>query len=125
MVTGSRADFGLLRPVMRAVGSHAELELLGIAAGSHLIAPALPFRDVKADFEVADSIPMQRAGHAPRADGRGGGGLRGAAAGRRRRGGHGLGRPKPHVGELHGVWGSGASAGGQGAGAAGTLMLET
>lgn len=68
MVTGSRADFGLLRPVMRAVGSHAALELLVIAAGSHLIAPALTFRDVKADFEVADSIPMQRAGRTTRAD---------------------------------------------------------
>lgn len=62
VVTGSRADFGLLAPVMRAVRSHADLELQVVAAGSHLIMPAETFRDVKAQFEVADSIPMQVAG---------------------------------------------------------------
>ena len=68
VVTGSRADFGLLRPVMRAVRDHAELELLVIAAGSHLVPPAETFRDVRAEFEVADSIPMQVAGRTTRAD---------------------------------------------------------
>lgn len=67
-VTGSRADYGLLRPVMRAVQAHPSLELLVVAAGAHLIQPALTFRDVKADFEVADSIPMQVAGRTTRAD---------------------------------------------------------
>ncbi len=67
MVTGSRADFGLLTPVMRAVEARAELELLVIAAGAHLIQPALTFRDVKTQFRVADSVPMQVAGRAGRA----------------------------------------------------------
>lgn len=67
VVTGSRAEFGLLRPVMRAVAAHKELELMVIAAGSHLIQPALTFRDVRAEFVVADSIPMQVAGRTGRA----------------------------------------------------------
>lgn len=66
VVTGSRADFGLLAPVMRAVGSHPDLDLQVVAAGSHLIMPAETFRDVKAQFEVADSIPMQVAGRTGR-----------------------------------------------------------
>jgi UDP-hydrolysing UDP-N-acetyl-D-glucosamine 2-epimerase len=66
VVTGTRAEFGLLTPVMRAVQAHPDLELLVIAAGSHLIQPALTFRDVKAAFPVADSIPMQTAGRVGR-----------------------------------------------------------
>lgn len=62
VVTGSRAEFGLLRPVMRAVDAHPDLELLCIAAGSHLIQPAETFHEVKASFPIADSIPMQIAG---------------------------------------------------------------
>jgi UDP-hydrolysing UDP-N-acetyl-D-glucosamine 2-epimerase len=68
IITGSRAEFGLLKPVMHAVQSHPDLNLLVIAAGSHLIPPALTFRDVKADFDVADSIPMQRTGRPTRQD---------------------------------------------------------
>lgn len=66
VVTGSRADFGLLAPVMRAINSRDELDLLVIAAGSHLIQPAETFRDVKALFDVADSVPMQVAGRTGR-----------------------------------------------------------
>ncbi|MEM0984572.1 MAG: UDP-N-acetylglucosamine 2-epimerase, partial [Planctomycetota bacterium] len=66
VVTGSRAEFGLLAPVMEAVNRQAGLELRVIAAGSHLVSPALTFRDVKARFEVADSIPMQTAGRTGR-----------------------------------------------------------
>lgn len=68
VVTGSRADFGLLRPVMAAVEAHADLELLVIAAGAHLIPPADSFRDVKAHFPIADSIPMQKPGRTTRPD---------------------------------------------------------
>ena len=66
IVTGSRAEFGLLRPVMRAVREAPELELLVIAAGSHLVQPALTFREVKAEFDVVDSVPMQVVGRAGR-----------------------------------------------------------
>ncbi len=68
VVTGTRADFGLLRPVMAAVDVHPALELLVIAAGAHLIPPAVTFRDVKKVFHVADSVPMQRPGPATRLD---------------------------------------------------------
>ena len=68
VVTGTRAEFGLLRPVMHAIEQHPALELLVIAAGSHLILPALTFRDVKAHFKVADSVPMQVAGKTSRFD---------------------------------------------------------
>ena len=62
VVTGSRAEYGLLKPVMRAIQLRSELELQVVAAGSHLVLPSLTFRDVRADFEVADSVPMQMAG---------------------------------------------------------------
>lgn len=62
VVTGTRAEFGLLRPVMHAIDAHTELQLLCVAAGSHLVQPAVTFREVKAAFAIADSIPMQTAG---------------------------------------------------------------
>ena len=68
VVTGSRAEFGLLRPVMAAVQAHAGLELLVIAAGSHLIPPAVTFREVKSAFPVTDSVPMQKPGPSTRLD---------------------------------------------------------
>ena len=68
VVTGSRADFGLLRPVMAAVDAHPDLELLVVAAGAHLIPPADSFRDVKAHFPIADSVPMQKPGRTTRPD---------------------------------------------------------
>jgi len=68
VVTGSRADFGLLRPVMLAIHAHPELELAVIAAGAHLIAPAETFRDVKTTFAVADAVPMQIAGKTGRVE---------------------------------------------------------
>ncbi|MGJ8636916.1 MAG: UDP-N-acetylglucosamine 2-epimerase [Phycisphaerales bacterium] len=76
VVTGTRAEFGLLRPVMKAVldrsgdadGEGGDLELLVVAAGSHLVQPAVTFREVKAEFAVADSIPMQTAGRVGRAE---------------------------------------------------------
>src|SRR5262245_45248190 len=67
-VTGSRAEFGLLRPVMRAVAARPDLELLVVAAGSRLISPAEPYREVKAAFAVADAVPMQIAGKSSRFD---------------------------------------------------------
>ena len=66
IVTGTRAEFGLLTPVMEAVRDRSDCELLVIAAGAHLVQPGLTFREVKAKFEVADSIPMQTAGRVGR-----------------------------------------------------------
>lgn len=66
VVTGTRAEFGLLRPVMEAIEGHPGLELLVVAAGSHMVQPAVTFREVKARFAIADSIPMQTAGRVGR-----------------------------------------------------------
>lgn len=62
VVTGTRAEFGLLTPVMEAIRDRSDCELLVVAAGSHLVLPALSFREVKKKFDVADSVPMQTAG---------------------------------------------------------------
>src|SRR4051812_36658248 len=62
IITGTRAEFGLLRPVMRAVQEQKDLELLVIAAGAHLVLPADTFREVKKAFPVAGIVPMQIAG---------------------------------------------------------------
>jgi UDP-hydrolysing UDP-N-acetyl-D-glucosamine 2-epimerase len=68
IITGTRAEFGLLRTVMRAVQEHSDLELLVIAAGTHLISPSETFREVKAAFPIAGIVPMQIAGKTGRAE---------------------------------------------------------
>ncbi len=68
VVTGSRAEFGLLRPVMKAIERRPDLELLVVAAGSHLVLPASTFHEVKREFAVAEIVPMQTAGQTGRAE---------------------------------------------------------
>ena len=68
VVTGSRAEFGLLKPVMLEVAKRPELLLMVIAAGSHLVSPAHTFYDVKATFAIAESVPMQVAGRTGRSE---------------------------------------------------------
>ena len=60
VVTGTRAEFGLLRPVMHAIQSHPMLELQVIAAGSHLLPPEKTVRAVQNEFSIAQIVPMQR-----------------------------------------------------------------
>jgi UDP-hydrolysing UDP-N-acetyl-D-glucosamine 2-epimerase len=60
IVTGSRAEFGLLTPVMRAVKAHSRLKLQVIAAGSHFLPPARTIREVEAAFPVAARVRMQQ-----------------------------------------------------------------
>src|SRR5947207_1456127 len=64
VITGSRAEFGLLRPVMRAIDNLPTLELLIIPSGAHLVSPALTYREIKREFgpRIADAFPMQVAG---------------------------------------------------------------
>jgi len=66
VVTGSRAEFGLLTPVMRAIEAHAGLELRVIVAGAHLLAPAHTRREVAAAFRVDAEVEMQRPGETGR-----------------------------------------------------------
>ena len=39
VMTGSRSEFGLLRPVMHAIRDHPGLELRVLVAGEHLLPP--------------------------------------------------------------------------------------
>ncbi|MGH7132194.1 MAG: UDP-N-acetylglucosamine 2-epimerase [Phycisphaerales bacterium] len=62
VVTGTRAEFGLLLPVMRAIQKTRRLSLHVVATGSHLLPPARTAREVKAAFPKTITVPMQRAG---------------------------------------------------------------
>ncbi|MFN9973571.1 MAG: UDP-N-acetylglucosamine 2-epimerase, partial [Phycisphaerae bacterium] len=68
VVTGSRAEFGLLRPVMTAIAAQPTLELAVIAAGSHLLLPANTVHEVKQAFRVGAVVPMQQPGKHTRID---------------------------------------------------------
>ena len=59
VVTGTRAEFGLLRSTMSAVQSHSDLDLIVVAAGAHLLPPARTIDEVRSEFDVAAEIPMQ------------------------------------------------------------------
>jgi len=66
VVTGTRAEFGLLRPVMQAVADHPALSLRVVVAGMHLITPT--GRDIRdAGFTADARVPMQKAGRTGRA----------------------------------------------------------
>lgn len=63
-VTGSRADFGLLLPVLRAIHEHPGLRLEIVATGTHLLAPARTVDEVHRAFEntqvAVREVVMQR-----------------------------------------------------------------
>ncbi len=65
VVTGSRADFGLLTPVMRAIQAHPNLRLQTAVAGAHWVAETSA--DITdAGFKVDEKIQMQTAGQTGR-----------------------------------------------------------
>lgn len=71
VVTGSRAEYGLLRPVMRAIHDRPDLELRVVVTGTHLVLPARTLDEVAAEFEVEATVEMQREGETtPRDDAR-------------------------------------------------------
>src|SRR5678815_542318 len=59
IVTGTRAEYGLLRPVMRAIANHSKLELRAIVTGTHLLPPANTINEIAAEFDIAATVPMQ------------------------------------------------------------------
>ncbi len=61
IVTGTRAEFGLLRPVIDAINKHPRLTPKLIVAGSHFLPPARTAREVAAAYPIAARVPMQRA----------------------------------------------------------------
>ena len=82
VVTGSRADFGLLAPVLRAIEQRRELRLVTVVTGVHLVRDT--WRDVAASgFAIDAKVRMQVRGQTGRsadvaALGRGVAGLGGA-----------------------------------------------
>lgn len=62
VVTGSRAEFGLLRPVMQAVANRPDLVLMVIAAGSHMVGSPQTYYEIKSEFNIAEIVPMQESG---------------------------------------------------------------
>ena len=59
VVTGTRAEFGLLRAVMRAIARHDSLDLAVITTGTHLLPPQQTIEEVRAEFDIATTIAMQ------------------------------------------------------------------
>lgn len=62
IVTGTRAEFGLLVPVMDAIKKRKDLELQVVAAGAHFLKPARTIREVEAKYTIAARVPMQMQG---------------------------------------------------------------
>ncbi len=60
VVTGSRAEYGLLRPVMQAIKKHPKLALSVIVAGMHLVrSKGLTLKEVEKDFKVDFKVDMK------------------------------------------------------------------
>ncbi len=62
VVTGTRAEYGLFRSVMRAIDSHKSLRLQTFVTGMHLLRKfGLTVRDIEADgFSIDARVGMQR-----------------------------------------------------------------
>jgi len=66
VVTGTRAEFGLLAPVMRAIADHPKLQLRTVVTGTHLTTGT--WREVRdAGLAIDAKVPMQRRGQTGRA----------------------------------------------------------
>ncbi|MCK4872243.1 MAG: UDP-N-acetylglucosamine 2-epimerase (hydrolyzing) [Phycisphaerales bacterium] len=59
VVTGTRAEFGLLDPVMRAIEAHNRLTLHVVVAGAHLLSPGETWCEVADAHEIAACVAMQ------------------------------------------------------------------
>ena len=66
IVTGTRAEYGLLRTVIRACGAHPDLSVHVIATGAHLLPPALTIDEVERECERVSRVEMQRPGETGR-----------------------------------------------------------
>ncbi len=66
VITGTRAEFGLLETVMRAIRGRPSLELKTIVAGAHFLKPSETWREVEAAFGIDARVPMQRDGETGR-----------------------------------------------------------
>lgn len=67
VVTGTRAEFGLLRPVIDALRARPRIETLVAVTGTHLLGSDPTEREVAAHGPIAVRYPMQREGETGRA----------------------------------------------------------
>jgi UDP-hydrolysing UDP-N-acetyl-D-glucosamine 2-epimerase len=67
VVTGTRADYGLFRPVMRALDAAEDFELLTVATGAHLSPEfGMTVEAIEADeFEVTERVEMLLSSDSP------------------------------------------------------------
>lgn len=68
VLTGSRAEYGLLRTVLSALESEETIEMLLAVAGSHLVGPRATVDEVRSEHRIDAEIPMQREGEVSRMD---------------------------------------------------------
>lgn len=63
VLTGTRAEYGLLKPVMQAIAAHADLELQLLVTGMHLAEEfGMSVNDIRADgFHIDAEVPMHPA----------------------------------------------------------------
>lgn len=59
IVTGARAEYGLLRPVIRACESRNDLDVRVIATGAHLLPPAFTIEEVERECANVVRVEMQ------------------------------------------------------------------
>ena len=64
VLTGTRAEFGLLHPVIEAISDHPDLEVQLLVTGMHLVeAFGLSVKDVeRSGFPIAAKVPMHKEG---------------------------------------------------------------
>ena len=62
VVTGTRAEFGLLRTTIDAIDRHPDLELRLVVGGAHFLGDPPTVEEVRRDFAVDAEVPMQVAG---------------------------------------------------------------
>lgn len=62
VITGTRADYGLLLPIMRAINAAPTLRLQVIVTGTHLLPNVATRDEVAAEFDIAAQVPMQQPG---------------------------------------------------------------
>lgn len=68
VITGTRAEFGLLKPIMHAIEEHRDLELVVLATGTHLLEPERTIDEVASCFVDVRRVEMQRAGESGQID---------------------------------------------------------
>ena len=62
VITGSRAEYGLLRTVLDAIDAHPALDSRLIVAGSHLLPGGGSIEEIRAERTIHAEVPMQEPG---------------------------------------------------------------